>query len=225
MNTAYLETAERIGARLCRDALWHQGRCNWTADFLDGDQIAHGALGPDLYDGTSGIALFLRRLAALTGERIFRLTGEAALRQALNNLPATGCGLYSGRLGVLCRAAEIRQELDERIVIPAIQPDRSHLDVIDGSAGAIVALLNLHHQAPSARLLDAAIEHGDFLLAEASEEETAGVGKPPRPRAISPGSRTARPVSDGLWRSSTRPPERIGFAALHAKPSIMNAPA
>ena len=95
MNPAYLETAERIGARLCRDASWHQGRCNWTADFLDGEGIAHGALGPHLYNGTSGIALFLCRLAALTGERIFRLAAEAALRQALGKLPELGNGLYS----------------------------------------------------------------------------------------------------------------------------------
>ena len=64
MNPGYFETAERIGGRLCRDAQWHQGRCNGTADFLDSDSVAHGALGPDLYDGASGIALFLWRLAA-----------------------------------------------------------------------------------------------------------------------------------------------------------------
>src|SRR5882724_3721281 len=112
MNPAYLETAERIAARLCRDAVWHQGRCNWTSDFLDGDSVAHGALGPDLYDGSSGIALYLARIASVTGERIFRLTAEAALRQALTRIPDSGHGFYSGRLGVLYAAAEIRGEFD-----------------------------------------------------------------------------------------------------------------
>jgi type 2 lantibiotic biosynthesis protein LanM len=168
MNAAYLETAERIGARLSRDALWHRGRCNWTADFLDGDGTAHGALGSELYSGTSGIALFLHRLASLTGERIFRLTAEAALRQALGKLPEIGSALYSGRLGVFCAAAEIRQEFDEQAALAETELDRSRLDVIDGSAGTIAALLNLHGRAPSARLLNAAVSHGDFLLAEAS---------------------------------------------------------
>ncbi len=167
MNAAYVETAERIGARLCRDALWHRGRCNWTADFLDGDGTAHGALGPELYSGTSGIALFLWRLAALTGERIFRMTAEAALRQALGNLPLIGNALYSGRLGVFYAAAEIRQEFDEAAVLGQGKPDRSRLDLIDGSAGTIAVLLDLHHRVPSARLLEAAVRHGDLLLAEA----------------------------------------------------------
>ena len=168
MNPGYLGTAERIGARLCRDAIWYEGRCNWTSDFLDGESIAHGALGPDLYDGSSGIALFLWRLAAVTGERIFRLTAEAALRQALGRLPISGCGLYSGGLGVLYVAAEIRGDFDEEAVLRQAEPDRSQLDLMDGSAGAIAVLLKLHARSPSARLLDAAARHADLLIEEAS---------------------------------------------------------
>ncbi len=151
--------------------MWHQGRCNWTSDFLDGDSIAHGALGPDLYDGLSGIALFLARLASVTGERIFRLTAEAALRQALSRIPDSGCGLYSGGLGVLYAGAEIRGEFDEETVIRQAEPDRVHLDAIDGSAGAVAVLLSFHARAPAARLLDAARGHGDLLIQEASRSD------------------------------------------------------
>src|ERR1022692_1950644 len=70
MNPNYLDIAGRIAARLCRDALWSRGRCNWTADFSEDGGIAHGALGPNLYAGTSGIALFLARRASVTGERM-----------------------------------------------------------------------------------------------------------------------------------------------------------
>jgi type 2 lantibiotic biosynthesis protein LanM len=171
MNPAYLETAERIGARLCRDALWHQGRCNWTADFLDSYSVAHGALGPDLYDGASGIALFLWRLAASTGERIFRATAEAALRQALDRMPISGCGLYAGGLGVLYAGFEIRQEFDEDAVLRQAEPDPARLDIIDGSAGAVAVLLALHARSRSSRLLDAAVRHGDVLLASAARGE------------------------------------------------------
>lgn len=164
MNPAYLETAERIGARLCRDALWHRGRCNWTSDFLDGEAIAYGALGPDLYDGSSGIALFLWRLAEATGERIFRVTAQAAMRQALDRMPVPGCGLYSGGLGILYAAAEITQAWDREAVLRQAATDLEKLDVIDGSAGAIAVLLNL-------QLVEAAIAHGDLLLNEAGRSD------------------------------------------------------
>jgi type 2 lantibiotic biosynthesis protein LanM len=171
MNPSYLETAERIGARLCRDAMWYQGRTNWTSDFLDGDTVAHGALGPELYSGTAGIALFLWRLAEVTGERVLRVTAEAALRQALGRMPVSGCGLYSGGLGILYTAAEIRLEFDEDAVLRQAEPDRSQLDVINGSAGAIAVLLNLHARTRSALLLEAAVRHGDLLLEEASRSD------------------------------------------------------
>ena len=171
MTPNYLDIATRIAARLCRDALWSRGRCNWTADFLDGDAIAHGALGPSLYAGTSGIALFLSRIASATGERIFRLTADAALRQALEKLPLAGCGLYSGGPGIQYVAAEMENEIDEDVVIRQAALDRSELDVIGGSAGAIAMLLSLRRRTQSACLLEAAIQHGDLLLAEASKEE------------------------------------------------------
>lgn len=165
MNPAYVETAERIGARLCRDAIWHQGQTNWTSDFLDGESVAHGALGPELYSGTAGIALFLWRLAEITGERIFRVTAEAAMRQALGKIADSGCGFYSGGLGILYASAKVRQEFDEETVLKEAQPDRSRLDVIDGSAGAIAALLSLHTRT------EAAVRHGELLLDEASRSE------------------------------------------------------
>jgi lantibiotic biosynthesis protein len=171
MNPSYLDIASRIAARLCRDALWSRGRCNWTADFLENGGVAHGALVPDLYAGTCGIALFLARMAAATGERIFRITADAALRQALEKLPMEAGGLYSGGLGIHYVAAEMDREIDADAVIRQAEPDRSELDLIGGSAGAIAVLLYLHRRSPNARLLEAAIEHGDLLLAEASKEE------------------------------------------------------
>jgi lantibiotic modifying enzyme len=171
MNPNCLDIAGRIAARLCRDALWSRGRCNWTADFPDHAGIAHGALGPNLYAGASGIALFLSRAAAATGERIFRLTADAALRQALEKLPAAGRGLYSGGLGIQYVAAEMGREIAGDAAIRQAAPDRSALDVIGGSAGAIAMLLYLRRRTPGAQLLEAAIEHGDLLLTEASKEE------------------------------------------------------
>src|ERR1019366_10367900 len=80
MKTHYLEVAERIGARLCRDALWSRGRCNWTADRAGGRTTVHASAGPLVYDGTAGIGLSLWRLAEGTGERSFPATAPAAPR-------------------------------------------------------------------------------------------------------------------------------------------------
>src|SRR5947208_16789644 len=86
----YLETAARIGARICRDAIWSRGRCNWLGDSmekLDGSwKVAHRALTSDVYGGTAGLALFLHRLHSLTGERLFRETAEGAILQATSQI-------------------------------------------------------------------------------------------------------------------------------------------
>lgn len=66
MNTtvqnSFLETANAIAARLCRDAIWNSKRCNWlgaSMDYLLNNwTVTESSFGPDLYTGTSGIALF-----------------------------------------------------------------------------------------------------------------------------------------------------------------------
>lgn len=171
MKTAYLEVSERIGARLCRDALWSRGRCNWTADRDEGAAVVHASLGPRLYDGTAGIALLLWRLAEATGERIFRVTAEAALRQALSKLPLPSSGLYAGAPGILFTAAQMGREIDEAQALEAAALRPEMLDVMGGSAGAIIVLLSLYHAGGGARLLEAAVCHGDLLLSHATRSE------------------------------------------------------
>ena len=171
MNPEFLEIADRIGARLCRDALWSGGRCNWTGEHLEDGAIAYGSLGPQIYSGTSGIALFLWRLAEATGDRIVRLTARAALRQALSRMPQEGCGLYGGGLGILYAAAEIEGAGDAEAVLRQAAPDRGRLDIVSGSAGAIGGLLRIDRRLGGGRWTEAAAAHGDLLLAEA--ERTA----------------------------------------------------
>jgi lantibiotic modifying enzyme len=167
MNPEYLEIAERIGARLCRDALWSAGRCNWTGAYMDGDVVTYGSLGPEVYSGTSGIALFLWRLAAATGERIIRSTALGALRQALSKMPQPGCGVYAGGMGILFAESEIRGDSDEDAIVRQAATDRSKLDVIYGSAGCIGVLVHWHRKRGGSRFLDTASRHGDLLLSEA----------------------------------------------------------
>src|SRR5207249_10174819 len=74
----FLEAARRIGRGLVRSAYWaaDRGLCNWVGRSTQeltqvGAPIVPtvAALGPDLYGGSAGVALFLAQLAAIAGDR------------------------------------------------------------------------------------------------------------------------------------------------------------
>ncbi len=88
----FLNAAVAIGRRLCRDAVWHEGRCNWLGWAMEphGGQwvSAYRAMGAPVYDGAAGIGLFLSRLVPLTGDPIIATTAE--VREFANCV--NGCG-------------------------------------------------------------------------------------------------------------------------------------
>src|ERR687898_460973 len=119
-------------------------------------------LGPDLYDGTSGIALFLAYLHEFTGREEYRVCSEGAIRHALCNIElipsVTRFGFYSGQVGVAYAAVKIGVLFNEDKLLEsaldivhklAEDLHSEHLmDLIAGNAGAIPALLemfNLYH--------------------------------------------------------------------------------
>jgi lantibiotic modifying enzyme len=118
----FLETADFLGAKLCREAIWSGDRCNWVGPVAIDSVLEYRACGPDLHAGTSGIAVFLARLFAVTRERVFRLTAEAAMRQALSRLDDlprdVRIGFYEGLTGV----AFALSELSELLEIPKFAP-------------------------------------------------------------------------------------------------------
>jgi lantibiotic biosynthesis protein len=189
-HSSYLELADRIGARICRDANWDGGRCNWVAGYLARDTrdgVDYQALDPSLYRGTSGIALFLGRLARVTGERIFLETAEGALRQALSQTMAQGatrtdrlqasgqCGLYTGFAGVAYALAQGGEPFFSTGVslaktALALPPTQEH-DVIAGSAGVVATALHFYRACGEPGFLDAAVSHGQSLLDGAQRSE------------------------------------------------------
>ena len=183
----FLETAARIGARICRDAIWAGDRCNWLGDSmekLDGAwKVAHRALTPDLYGGTSGIALFLNRLYAFTGEKIFRETAEGAIRQACSRVPyfspVVKPGLYLGVTGVAYALSamgcedQARRALDDvNRVDPSNVANHFGLDVIGGIAGAIPPLLSLGISLSAPACVDRAFAFGEDLLHGARKSDS-----------------------------------------------------
>lgn len=91
---ALLAEAIRIGDRLCAEAFWHAGRCNWMG--RDAGPSGAGAeqparvvaLGADLYQGSAGTGLFLAELAAIGGDEEHRQTAVAALERSLDLMEA-----------------------------------------------------------------------------------------------------------------------------------------
>ena len=59
-NKTFLEIADRIGCRLCRDAVWDANRCSWLGWSMEpvNNQwtTVYRSFAADLYGGTSGIA-------------------------------------------------------------------------------------------------------------------------------------------------------------------------
>jgi class II lanthipeptide synthase len=186
-NTSYLETADAIGARLCRDAVWSGNRCNWLGDsmeFVEGRwQVTHRAFGPEFYSGTAGIGLFLGRLFSETGDPVFRKTAEGALECSFSRLeifePTTGFGFYSGLTGVAYALAECGEILKADVytaksrellrLAHTQEPSPSQSwDIVSGSAGVIPILLGLHDRFREDFLLEAASRHGDLILQAAN---------------------------------------------------------
>jgi type 2 lantibiotic biosynthesis protein LanM len=185
----FLSVADRIGARLCRDAVWADTRCNWVGDSMElvdnKWQVAHRSFGPDLYGGTSGIALFLGRMFALNKEREFCRTAKAAVRQALSQLDSIDqegrCGLYCGLIGVAYVLSDLSARLsDDALASEALRilkalgndaPNEQCLDVLGGSAGAIPPLIAMRRQFDQDFLLDMAVRHGECLLRTAAKRD------------------------------------------------------
>jgi type 2 lantibiotic biosynthesis protein LanM len=78
-------TAARIGDRICELAIEDGDRCTWLVPVeVNSRRLATTVAGFDLYNGLSGIALFLAHLGIVTGEARYRRTAEAATREALS---------------------------------------------------------------------------------------------------------------------------------------------
>jgi lantibiotic modifying enzyme len=181
---SFLEQADRIGAQLCRDAIWDGGRCNWVAAGFGEDGEEYRAVNPALYGGTSGIALFLGRLSRATGERIFSDTARAALQQTLSQVgesptkrfaPGMETGLYSGLSGVAMVLSEFEEPFHSRgielaetaVTLPPIPEN----DLLGGLAGVVAAALHFYRTTGKDVFLEAAIRHGEGLLGAARRSE------------------------------------------------------
>ncbi len=162
-HTRALDISGEIADWICGEAFVHDGMWNWMgADVtVDDDmaelQMTYRALGPSMYDGTSGIALFLAEVFAVTGNTRLADASRGAMRHALSridDMPAdTRRGFHTGIAGIAWVASRLGTLLGDRTLEEQARSLALHLaadempppllDVISGAAGTSVALLTL----------------------------------------------------------------------------------
>jgi type 2 lantibiotic biosynthesis protein LanM len=164
-----VSTAARIGERICDTAITDGERATWlVAAPADPNRLFTTVAGYDLYDGLSGIALFLGHLGSITRETRFSRVAIAAMSEALAVYKAaeratSSSGAFGGSGGLayaLCQLASLVDRPEWRgdamriLHQAARQAERSsQLDIISGRAGLIVAALAVHRNTNNAALI------------------------------------------------------------------------
>ncbi|MBD2593607.1 type 2 lantipeptide synthetase LanM [Nostoc spongiaeforme FACHB-130] len=147
-------------------------RGNWTL----------APVGMDVYDGVSGIALFLAYLGTVTGEEKYTKLAQSALTtlqlqikegqaylKSIGGFNGWGGMIYTfTHLARLWNKPDLLAEAEKLVEFCSdlIEQDEM-LDIIGGTAGYLASLISLYQCQPSSRTLDAAIECGEHLLAKA----------------------------------------------------------
>jgi type 2 lantibiotic biosynthesis protein LanM len=186
IDAALLAEADTIAKELSRYAIRRGPNAAWIGLEGPGDSEVSQlvSLGPDLYNGVSGIGLFLAAHAAVaqsTESEELALAAVSYLRKTLRSRNAArvarllGVGGGTGLGSIVYAFASMAKHLGDTDVLAdahvaarlitdeLIEADRA-LDVIGGSAGAILALLRLHHDSESDEVLRLAVKLGEHLL-------------------------------------------------------------
>ena len=185
------DLACEIAGWICDEAFVHDGMWNWMgADAsVDEDedelQMTYRALGPSMYDGTAGIALFLGEAWAATGHSRFADAARGAMRHALSrmeSIPAdTRRGFHTGMAGIAWVASRLGTLFGDRALVQQARDLALHiasdesppplLDVISGAAGTSVALLTLADDLSLGELRTTAERLGAAICAGATRSE------------------------------------------------------
>ena len=203
-QATFIREADRIAEELALRAIRRGPGAAWIGlDWLgDAEVFQLVCLGPDLYNGTSGIGVFLAAHAAVTGHQTsgeLARAGVAYLRKSLKNRDAArtarsmgvggATGLGSIVYALTLMASYLRDDsllADAHVAAELFTDDLiaadKQLDIIGGSAGAILCLLRLYRDGRSDAVLRHAIRCGEHLIAQSR------LGQPGRRSWVGQGS-------------------------------------
>jgi len=192
---ACIRAAEAAGDRLEELAIHAGDAVAWLGLTTSGKhQWSVRPIGTDLYDGLSGIALFLAHLGWLTGQQRFTDLGRRAIATLLAlaalQESARGIGGFTGlggtiyaltQLGMLWDDARLIGQAEETVqTLAGLIDEDDQLDIIGGAAGCILPLIGLHQVTGSTAALDAAVRCGTLLAARATRQERGVAWRTPR---------------------------------------------
>jgi lantibiotic biosynthesis protein len=225
-----LVEAASWGDMLCQEAYWHEDRCSWVGHSPDESPqdgpLFSGvtSLGPDLYAGTAGVALFLAQLHVLRPEARYRRAALGAIRHALRHaddvdaaarvglhIGVTGVAFASARAGLLLGIDDLVAEgvaLATRAADEA--GDRPYLDFVSGSSSAICALLVMSRYPGGDGLHGSAEALGRDIIGRAARDNGWSWSN----ADVSGGTQWARPLN-GLAHGAAG--LGIALIELHAK--------
>jgi type 2 lantibiotic biosynthesis protein LanM len=184
----FIREADKIADELSAHAIRRGPGAAWIGrDWLGDAEVSQlVCLGPDLYNGVSGIAVFLAAHAAVSGHQPsgeLALASVSHLRKNLRDRTAarmarslgvggaTGLGSVVYALTVMSKCLRDNELLADAHVAADLFTDDliaadKELDVIGGSAGAVLCLLRLYRDGQSAAVLRHAARCGEHLIAQ-----------------------------------------------------------
>ena len=187
-----LALAVDIADSLCSTAWVSDGAATWlgTRPTYEEDgqwvQRTVAVIGPSVYSGTAGVALFLAEVFAHSRKRRHADVASAAMAYACARTgwiaPDTRFGFYSGTVGIawaLVRAGELLERpeylMRARQLLGELQRDMDDdflLDVTGGAAGGATALLSLQHTLGMDGLAGVAHTLGTAMVHAATRTDT-----------------------------------------------------
>jgi type 2 lantibiotic biosynthesis protein LanM len=186
-----VRAARAVGDQLEMLALYREQDASWIGlTYAAEGRWSLAPIGPDLYNGLSGVMLFLAYLGGVTGEARYTALARAALATLRRQLAAepssnASIGGFDGLGGIIYALTHVgavwndpgaltdAEALVERI--PALLTQDSTFDILSGAAGCIGGLLSLYDWTSSERALAVAVQCGDWLLDHA-QPQVRGIG-------------------------------------------------
>jgi type 2 lantibiotic biosynthesis protein LanM len=182
----FQSAAFQIGQEMVESAIWVGDGCNWRSiEYMyAANRYQLSILNDSLFTGRAGVSLFLAALAKISGDDQFRRTALAALHpfrslMRAGKIPPELAKAEIGLLGlggIIYSMVKVSQFLAEptllpdalqaaKLISPAIIAADRKLDVVFGSTGALLGLLQLYQATQDAAVLDIAINCGQHLVA------------------------------------------------------------
>jgi type 2 lantibiotic biosynthesis protein LanM len=188
-NTNFYKFALEMGDRIASNALWEKDTsCNWygISFIASAKRFQLKPLGYNLYDGSSGVGLFFSalyaiskneehsRLAKAATHEIRELLAQSSSSVAKRIVQEMGIGVGTGLGSITYSLIKIADFINDPLMaadaVRVCCTMREHIssdvkfDVLDGTAGGLLAALAVYRSTGVAEALEIAMECGIHLL-------------------------------------------------------------